>query len=276
MGDGTRHIFSDTQIPVVINADDFGYSEEVNATVAEAIEKGCISSATVMANADSVDEALKLAHHFKQASFGVHLNLTEFRSLLPTHDVQASGLVDADGYFLGNGFRNLRPTPKLFEACYNELNQQLLLILQKGLRPSHLDSHHHIHTIPWLLPVMSALQRKYKIFRMRNTMNIYRMDPYNSPKQGLIAAKRIWQLTARSLGSIMTQRFTSLEIFMDDPSRSDFISAKSIELMCHPGQKGFEDETHRLLSMGPTVLTPMFQLKNYKNIFMSGNLRNTT
>lgn len=248
---------------VVINADDFGYSPEVNRVVLEAIEKNCISSATIMANGPAVSEALSVAAQWPQISFGIHLNLTEFSPLLSSPDLKSVGLVDGEGNFIGNGFRQLRPSAKLLEACYNELDQQLLYLHTRGFKPSHLDSHHHIHTIPWLLPVAWRLQKKYQIFRMRNTLNVYQATS-NAPSQvRLRAGKKLWQAACLFLGSKMTQRFSSLQVFLLDPFRSEFTAAASIELMCHPGQVGFEAETEQLLSKGKLILPQGYCLMNY-------------
>ena len=249
--------------PVVINADDFGYGQEVNTAILEACQKTCISSATIMANGPAVTEALVMADHLPKISFGIHLNLTEFSPLRPAHELKTVGLVDGDGLFLGNALRQLRPSAGLLEACYEEVNQQLLRLHESGLRPTHLDSHHHIHTIPWLLPVMWRLQKKYKIFRLRNTLNVYNPTSAEPPRLRLLAAKKIWQTAATVLGSKMTQRFSSVQIFLADPLRPEFTTASSIELMCHPGQGGFEAETHQLLSKGPSVLPAGFRLANY-------------
>ena len=252
-----------TEIKVIINADDFGYSHNVNACILEAITENRISSATMMANGPAVAEALDMAFRQPQVSFGVHLNLTEFSPLLPSRNHQSVGLVDGDGNFLGNGFRQLRPSPRLLEACYQELDQQILSLSEKGLLPSHLDSHHHIHTIPWLMPVVWKLQKKYQIFRMRNTLNVYPSPRGDSSRLRLLAAKKMWETASVLLGSRMTQRFSSLQVFLADPFRAEFLSASSIELMCHPGQDGFEAETDQLLTKGKSPLPQGFCLANY-------------
>lgn len=251
------------KILVIINADDFGYSESVNHCILEAITTNCISSTTMMANGPAIAEALAISVHQPQVSFGVHLNLTEFSPLLPCRDLQSVGLVDREGCFLGNGFRQLRPTPRLLEVCYQELDQQIRSLLEKGLEPSHLDSHHHIHTIPWLMPVVWKLQKKYKIFRMRNTLNVYPSPRGESSRLRLLAAKKMWEVAAALLGSKMTQRFSSLHVFLADSCRTEFLSASSIELMCHPGQNGFEAETEQLLSRGQSLLPQPFCLATY-------------
>ncbi|MFN9645928.1 MAG: ChbG/HpnK family deacetylase [Cyanobacteriota bacterium] len=249
--------------PVVINADDFGYGSEVNAAIYAAGRQRCISSATIMANGPALSEALAMKPDLPEMSFGIHLNLTEFSPLLPVSALKSAGLLNANGTFLGSEFRQLRPSPRLLEACYEELNQQLHHLHQKGLRPSHFDSHHHIHTIPWLLPVVWQLQKKYKIFRLRNTLNIYPAGEINTARLRLLAAKKIWQSATFLLGSKMPQRFSSLHVFMADPHRPDFSTASSLELMCHPGQAGFEAETQELLKRGASVLPAGFALLNY-------------
>jgi predicted glycoside hydrolase/deacetylase ChbG (UPF0249 family) len=249
--------------PVVINADDFGYGSEVNAAILEAGQKRCISSATVMANGPALSEALAMMPDLPQMSFGIHLNLTEFSPIRPVAALKSAGLVNADGSFLGSAFRQLRPSPRVLEACYEELNQQLHHLHAIGLRPSHFDSHHHIHTIPWLLPVVWQLQKKYKIFRLRNTLNVYPAGENNGSRLGLLVAKKIWQSASFLLGSKMPQRFSSLHVFMADPLRPDFATASSLELMCHPGQAGFEQETQELLKKGASVLPAGFGLLNY-------------
>ena len=252
-------------IPVVINADDFGYSPTVNALIFEGINKNCVSSASLMANAPAVAEALTMVTCCPQASFGVHLNLTEFSPSLPCWELKLAGLVDGDGIFLGNRIRQLRPSGSLLEACYQELDQQLLHLHEKGLRPSHLDSHHHIHTIPWLLPVIWRLQQKYKIQRLRNTLNVYEPSS-DSSRIKLLAAKKMWQVACGLLGFKMTHRFSSLQCFLADPLRPEFTLASSIELMCHPGQGGFEQETEQLLDKDISVLPFGFRLANYSQV----------
>ncbi|MEB3335449.1 MAG: ChbG/HpnK family deacetylase [Cyanobacteriota bacterium] len=252
---------------MVINADDFGYSEQINSVVYDAISRKSISSATIMANGPAVDEAIIMAKHWPNVSFGVHLNLTEFSPLSSPSTLITSCLVDGNQQFLGQGFRQLQPSSQVLEACYQELDQQLLSVHQKGLRPSHFDSHHHIHTIPWLLPVLWRLQQKYKIFRLRNTLNVYSVPPTGFRRYRLMTAKRLWMYASILLGARMTERFSSLQTFLEDPFRPEFVSACSVELMCHPGQFGFEAETEQLLTRGQSLLPEGFRLTNYAEAF---------
>src|SRR5260370_42450098 len=62
---------------IIVNADDFGMSAEVNRAIVEAFENNVISSTTLMANMPGFDEACELAHRHRLVSkIGLHLNLT--------------------------------------------------------------------------------------------------------------------------------------------------------------------------------------------------------
>jgi predicted glycoside hydrolase/deacetylase ChbG (UPF0249 family) len=247
---------------VVINADDFGYSSEVNKAIEHALRMGRISSATLMANGPSINEAIAMARQFPAASFGIHLNLTEFAPLSSGLGLQRAGLVDGDGMFLGN-LRSLRPSPSLLQACFDELDAQIHFLQANGIQPSHLDSHHHIHTVAWLFPVIYGLQNKYRIRKVRNTMNVYSLSSERPPSLKLRIGKALWQAMNAVCGSRFTQVFTGVHIFLENPTRKEFARARSIELMCHPGQQGFEGETEELLRADRPILEFPYRLCSY-------------
>src|SRR5215471_2247740 len=62
-------------VRIIVNADDLGISEAVNEATFRAMERGVITSATMLANGPEVVAAAKLAPRFPKCSFGVHLNL---------------------------------------------------------------------------------------------------------------------------------------------------------------------------------------------------------
>ena len=232
-------------IPVVINADDFGYSEFVNRSIARSLELGRISSSTIMANAPAALEALEIAKCHPEASFGIHLNLTEFAPLTGFDDWQRLGLLNVHGHFNGN-IRQLAPSPLLIRAVSQEWDAQIRFLRARGLRPSHLDSHHHVHTIAWLLPVLAWLQRRHRLPCLRNTLSIY-PDTYR-PSKPLRVAKLLWtSCCGHLIGSRLPVVFAAIEEFWMYPDRQEFLRAPGIELMCHPGQNGFESETAQLL-----------------------------
>jgi predicted glycoside hydrolase/deacetylase ChbG (UPF0249 family) len=256
---------------VVINADDLGYSEAVNQAIEQALGLGRISSATLIANAPATPGGLAVAARHPQASFGVHLNLTEFAPLSDPSPLREVGLLNSSGVFFGN-IRSLRPSRALQRASFDELDAQISHLRELGFHPSHLDSHHHIHTIRWMLPVIQRLQRRHGIWKLRNTMNVYGSTNADGepaarpPSLRLRAAKSAWRTVCRLGGSRLPELFTGLHIFLEDPSRPEFLSAASIELMCHPGQEGFEAETARLLDPSRPVLDGRYRLLTYNDL----------
>jgi predicted glycoside hydrolase/deacetylase ChbG (UPF0249 family) len=250
---------------VVINADDFGYSTAVNGEIERALRMGRISSATLMANGPTIDEAIAISRQFAAASFGIHLNLTEFTPLSSPAVLRRVGLVDGDGSFRNN-LRSLRPSPSLLQACFEELDAQIHFLQANGIQPSHLDSHHHIHTMAWLFPVIYGLQKKYRIRKVRNTMNVYSHGSERPLSLKLRISKGLWQAMNAVCGSRFTQVFTGVHIFLEDPNRKEFARARSIELMCHPGQQGFEGETEELLRADRPILEFPYRLCSYHAI----------
>ena len=68
---------------LIINADDCGYSKTNNSHIKQAIEKGKITSTTIMANMPEVEDAIRLYETYhNDISFGIHLNLTEGEPLV--------------------------------------------------------------------------------------------------------------------------------------------------------------------------------------------------
>jgi hypothetical protein len=235
-------------VRLIINADDLGHSEPINATILKFVAQGAVTSATLIANAPAADRALKAMAAFPQCSLGVHLNLDEFRPL--TNSIYLQPLLRPDGSFEGNAIRRSRITPQLASAIYTEWSAQVGYLASVGRLPSHVDSHHHVHTIPLLLPVLKLLQRRFNIRKVRLTKNLY--GPGNSVSSSLAIAKAFWNASLRSVyRTTTTDAFTSLLEFYEiartgklkDRLRQE---RSTVELMTHPGSIDYETETQLL------------------------------
>src|SRR5262245_6263280 len=159
---------------VIINADDLGISESVNDAIFDLMARQRVTSATVMANGPAFRHAASKIKHFPRCSFGAHLNLTQFEPIMPRRD--ATLLTAADGCMSRN-LGEKRFGPGFLAACYRELSAQIERLGSARIEISHFDSHNHVHTRPQLLPVIKALQRRYRIRKVRISKNIY------TPKQ---------------------------------------------------------------------------------------------
>jgi predicted glycoside hydrolase/deacetylase ChbG (UPF0249 family) len=64
---------------LILNADDFGYSEAVNRAILSAFESSLVTSTSIMANMPGFDDAIGMVGRGNVVGqkVGVHLNLTE-------------------------------------------------------------------------------------------------------------------------------------------------------------------------------------------------------
>ena len=122
---------------LIINADDFGLNKEQNEAIKYLLEKGLITSTSLMAVAPEAEDAAAFA---KDIAFpvGVHitLNSDEEKELYPSLTGAAS--LGKDG--LWHESKNLTFKAKRKDVR-NELEAQYRYITDKGAKIDHADSH---------------------------------------------------------------------------------------------------------------------------------------
>ena len=153
---------------IIINADDFGLSSAVNKAVAKAHKEGILTSTTIMANMPAAKDAVKTAKKLPNLGVGVHLNLTKGRPLSKDSSVEC--LLNKDGDFTASTIKLsvLSTVSHNFrKAIRAELAAQIQWVIDKGLSPTHLDSHHHIHCYPPIFTIVCDLARRFKIGAVR-------------------------------------------------------------------------------------------------------------
>lgn len=248
---------------IIVNADDLGLSEPVNEAIFQGMQRGSITSATLLSNGPAVKAATQKLHLFPNCSFGVHLNLTEFEPLCPGSDDGLASILDQARRFNGNSIREVRINVAMLRAIFREWCCQIENLTRLGVEPSHLDAHHHVHTIPQLLPVLAALRRRYKINRVRISRNMY--DDSERPGRVLLAEKHVFNVALRTIGFRTTRIFTDLVTFVKlcavRPPRP-----ASVELMTHPGSVPRNEEANLLESDWPGRLAYAATLVNYNNL----------
>ena len=117
---------------VLFNADDFGYSHGINRGIVEAHARGVVASTSMMVNTPGTEEAGRLAREHPDLSVGLHVNFTN----------EAQRLIDLDDEV----------------ACRRELWDQYRRFTDlMGRRPTHLDSHQHVHRHPMRRPLFEEL-----------------------------------------------------------------------------------------------------------------------
>lgn len=231
---------------LIVNADDFGFNSKVNERIVDLISRGRITSATLLANAPEIEDAVRRLPKSSTCSLGAHLNLTQFEPLTPPgRRANLSGCLDSQGVFSGEKvLRELKITSLLREAFFDELTLQVEKLLALGVRISHFDSHNHIHTIPALFPVIKRLQKRFGIRKVRTTWNIYEQNA--SPPVAMLLKKRIWHWALRNCyRTSTTSGFTSFAVYYQR-AKAKSLNHDLIEVEVHPGHDANEAETKLL------------------------------
>ncbi|MBV8906097.1 MAG: ChbG/HpnK family deacetylase, partial [Acidobacteriia bacterium] len=82
---------------MVVNADDFGFTPDVNEGIVEAHREGILTATTLMANGEAFEHAVALARANPTLDIGCHLVLVGGRSLVNGNPLPptAPGLIAA-------------------------------------------------------------------------------------------------------------------------------------------------------------------------------------
>lgn len=128
---------------VIINSDDVGMCHAANAAVIEGMERGLISSGTIMVPCPWFPEIAAYAKAHPGSNFGIHLchtsewKLYRWGPVLPAAEVP--GLVDPEGRLWRSIFEvYAHATP---EEALKEGRAQIRKALEAGVDVTHLDSH---------------------------------------------------------------------------------------------------------------------------------------
>jgi predicted glycoside hydrolase/deacetylase ChbG (UPF0249 family) len=153
---------------IYINADDFGWTDGHNLAVERAHRYGVLNRASLLANGLAFEGAVGLAGEMPNLQVGVHLTLNEGRPL--SSPANLSMLLNGSQLFPDtlNALARLWLGGRLSRIeVRREWRAQIEHVLKAGIRPSHLDSHKHVHLIPPLLDVAVQLAGEYKIPYLR-------------------------------------------------------------------------------------------------------------
>lgn len=128
---------------LVIHADDLGMSHSVNRATFEALEKGWVTSASILVPCPWFPEVVAWSRQHPEADLGIHQALnsewTSFRWGPVSSKDRAPSLIDSDGYFPLDT-PAVTQNAKLSEVEI-ELRAQIDRARKAGIHPTHLDTH---------------------------------------------------------------------------------------------------------------------------------------
>jgi hopanoid biosynthesis associated protein HpnK len=191
---------------LIVNADDLGESETITGGILRAHREGIVTSTTLLVNLPGAEDALdRVRHEAPALAVGVHLNLTMGRPVSAPGD--AAPLLDGQGRFRGRLLRLLLRASlsrAVRSAIEREFDAQVGWAIQRGLKPTHLDGHKHVHEHPAILPLTIAAAKRHGVRAIRTTVELRLRDlSRRLPPEwgvGLRLAQRLRGRTARRWG----------------------------------------------------------------------------
>lgn len=211
---------------LIVNADDFGFTRDVNAGIVEAHRLGILTATTLMATGEAFDDAVRLARETPSLDIGCHLVLVGAPGFPATIPQLVRDLA------LGR------------IRIYDRLVQQVRRIVDAGLKPTHLDTHKHTHLLPPVLDAVARISEEFRIAWVRR--------PFDFPLQpgGVGWKNRLMRLMNGSFQHALTRHHCrSTDWFAGFKFTGSYGSEDLIdviralpegvtEFMCHPGHCG--------------------------------------
>ena len=186
---------------LVTNADDFGFTRDVNEGIVYGYRDGILTATTIMATGAAFDHAVSLARDNPGLDIGVHLVLVGAEGFPPS-------------------------VPRLLLSLatiriYEELVRQVRRVIDAGIRPTHLDTHKHTHLLPPVFSAMARIAREFGIPWIRRPFGPFR---FQRPVAGVRTTDHFagFRLTGKYDASTLAQLIRTLP-------------EGSTEFMCHPG-----------------------------------------
>lgn len=161
---------------VIICADDFGMSENINSAVINLLKKRIINATSCMPNMPAfksgVTQLRKIYNDFSHV--GIHLNLTE-----GTAFTKAASITSNDNFL---SVSKLLIKSKLraisYEDVYNELKAQINNFVERwGELPDFIDGHQHVHHFPVIRKAVINLYKDFNMYSKQTYIrSTYKMD----------------------------------------------------------------------------------------------------
>lgn len=248
---------------LIVNADDFGRSPSINEAVIRAHRDGILTTASLMVNESSCDEAVALAKQHPRLGVGLHVSLLFGHAALPP--AQIPGLVNQRGEFSedpvasGMKFFFRRELRAQIEA---EITEQFKRFANTGLKCDHVNGHLHLHLHPVVFEILMRRAREWNITHLRLTCDPFWINARLAQGAWMYRASHaiIYRLLSRRSRTALVQRgikFTDRVFGLLQNARVDepFVAALlprlpagDSELYSHPSLTEFRNEFDALVS----------------------------
>ena len=218
---------------LIVNADDFGFTCDVNQGILDAHREGILTATTLMAtefiaSGDAFFDAIRIANETPTLDVGVHLVLVGS----PGFPASIPALISA-------------VARKRIKA-YDEFAKQVRRVRDWGISPTHLDTHKHTHLLPAVLDAVARVSQEFKIPWVRRPFD-FPMQPGSAGIVKSLTAHAMSSMSGRfervltAHGCKSTDHFAGFKITGNYNARDlaaliRALPEGSTEFMCHPGR----------------------------------------
>ena len=155
---------------IYFHADDFGRSKVISKNIYKCIKLGIINSISIMVGFnENYFDKIKKDHYL---NIRLHLNLTEYYK---------KSSLNENYNFLKLLIIRLSPNYlKHKKKIKKEIERQITYFKNKfNVKNIQIDSHEHIHVIPWVSDIIVDLKKKHNIIELRDPIEKYYFVNFN-------------------------------------------------------------------------------------------------
>jgi predicted glycoside hydrolase/deacetylase ChbG (UPF0249 family) len=164
---------------IIICADDFGMSDNINKGIISLLEKKIINATSCMTNMPAFVQGIKnLNKTYNESIYvGIHLNLTEGMPFTQAKSLRKDNrFLSLSKLLIKSEFRLIN-----YDDVYSELKEQVNKFVNEwGDLPDFIDGHQHIHHFPIIRNAVVNLYKEFNMYEkqtyIRSTCSINKSD----------------------------------------------------------------------------------------------------
>ncbi|CAN5322017.1 hopanoid biosynthesis-associated protein HpnK [soil metagenome] len=176
---------------LIVPADDFGASRQVNDAVEQAHTQGILRAASLMVAAPGCADAVMRARRLPSLRVGLHLVLVEGRPALPASELP--DLTGPDGCFrrdMAACAVDIFFKPPARRQLLAEVKAQFERFAATGLKLAHVNTHKHFHLHPTIAGAILTVGAKHGLRASRAPGEpravLAAVDPEHTPPPALV------------------------------------------------------------------------------------------
>jgi len=245
-----------------VHVDDYGLGTEISNNIIESINNGIVNSVSIICNTkDFIDSIEKIKQSTSGVRVSLHLNLVEGTPL--TLESKVNMLVNKVGEFrysfISLWFKYILSSKKK----KNEIRDQIRIEIKHQIEkyseycmdssPLRLDSHMHLHMIPFIFDIIIELSEHYRINFIRipyelkyfNIRKLYNILSANFIKNCLLnylsklnsAKLKRYNINRNDyfIGVLASGNMTIDDVDLALKMISNRAKPKSVDILFHPG-----------------------------------------